>query len=207
MNFIHILLVRLLLITTALICRFLTAIQKGLTLILNVSADKFDYETALKLINENLNAAEIEELNVSENEIAVCALGAVILYLKDTQKKDEIEAPSEFEMYDTEKYMKLDMSARRNLELTKSMMTGDKRHSLLWVIDKTKTAAGKRMIRSWLERPLMSIAKITKRQNAVGELCDNPILRDEIRQALTGVSDIERLLYKNCLFNCQCKGT
>ena len=159
-----------------------------------VSADKFDYETALKLINENLNAAEIEELNVSENEIAVCALGAVILYLKDTQKKDEIEAPSEFEMYDTEKYMKLDMSARRNLELTKSMMTGDKRHSLLWVIDKTKTAAGKRMIRSWLERPLMSIAKITKRQNAVGELCDNPILRDEIRQALTGVSDIERLL-------------
>ena len=159
-----------------------------------VSADKFDYETALKLINENLNAAEIEELNVSENEIAVCALGAVILYLKDTQKKDEIEAPSELEMYDTEKYMKLDMSARRNLELTKSMMTGDKRHSLLWVIDKTKTAAGKRMIRSWLERPLMSIAKITKRQNAVGELCDNPILRDEIRQALTGVSDIERLL-------------
>ena len=159
-----------------------------------VSADKFDYETALKLINENLNAAEIEELNVSENEIAVCALGAVILYLKDTQKKDEIEAPSELEMYDTEKYMKLDMSARRNLELTKSMMTGDKRHSLLWVIDKTKTAAGKRMIRSWLERPLMSIAKITKRQNAVGELFDNPILRDEIRQALTGVSDIERLL-------------
>lgn len=159
-----------------------------------VSADKFDYETALKLINENLSPAEIEELNVSENEIAVCALGAVILYLKDTQRKDEIEAPSELEMYDAEKYMKLDMSARRNLELTKSMMTGDKRHSLLWVIDKTKTAAGKRMIRSWLERPLMSIAKITKRQNAVGELCDNPILRDEIRQALTGISDIERLL-------------
>ena len=159
-----------------------------------VSADKFDYKTALKLINENLSAAEIEELNVSENEIAVCALGAVILYLKDTQKKDEIEAPSELEMYDSEKYMKLDMSARRNLELTKSMMTGDKRHSLLWVIDKTKTAAGKRMIRSWLERPLMSIAKITKRQNAIGELCDNPILRDEIRQALTGISDIERLL-------------
>ena len=155
-----------------------------------VSADKFDYETALKLINENLSAAEIEELNVSENEIAVCALGAVILYLKDTQKKDEIEAPSELEMYDTEKYMKLDMSARRNLELTKSMMTGDKRHSLLWVIDKTKTAAGKRMIRSWLERPLMSIAKITKRQNAVGELCDNPILRDEIRQALTGIRSL-----------------
>ena len=159
-----------------------------------VSAEKFDYETAIKLINDNLSSAQISELNVSENEIAVCALGAVILYLKDTQKKDEIEAPSELELYDCEKYMKLDMSARRNLELTRSMMTGDKRHSLLWVIDKTKTSAGKRMIRSWLERPLMSVAKITKRQNAVGELADSPMLRDEVRQALTGISDIERLL-------------
>ena len=159
-----------------------------------VSAEKFDYESAIKLINDNLSSAQISELNVSENEIAVCALGAVILYLKDTQKKDEIEAPSELELYDCEKYMKLDMSARRNLELTRSMMTGDKRHSLLWVIDKTKTSAGKRMIRSWLERPLMSVAKITKRQNAVGELADSPMLRDEVRQALTGISDIERLL-------------
>ncbi|MDE6155784.1 MAG: DNA mismatch repair protein MutS, partial [Eubacterium sp.] len=91
-------------------------------------------------------------------------------------------------------YMSLDISARRNLELTKSMMTGDKKHSLLWVIDKTKTAMGKRMIKSWIERPLMSIPKIVKRQNAVGEFVDNPMLRDGIREALTGVNDIERLM-------------
>jgi DNA mismatch repair protein MutS len=90
--------------------------------------------------------------------------------------------------------MNLDISARRNLELTKSMMTGDKKHSLLWVIDKTKTAMGKRMIKSWIERPLMSISKIVKRQNAVGELVDSPMMRDSIREALTGVNDIERLM-------------
>ena len=90
--------------------------------------------------------------------------------------------------------MALDVSARRNLELTRSMMTGDKKHSLLWVIDKTKTAPGKRMLRSWLERPLINVSKITKRQNAVGELFDSTMLRDEIRGALSGINDMERLM-------------
>lgn len=90
--------------------------------------------------------------------------------------------------------MNLDISARRNLELTRSMMTGDKRHSLLWVIDNTKTAMGKRMLRSWLERPLISVSQISKRQNAVGELVDEPMLRDEVKELLTGVNDIERLM-------------
>lgn len=159
-----------------------------------ISADKFDYKTALEVIDETFSESEKAQLKLDDNKTGVCALGAIIIYLKNTQRKEEIEAPSELELYDCDKYMKLDFSARRNLELTKSMMTGDKKHSLLWVIDKTKTAAGKRMIRSWLERPLMSIPKITKRQNAVGELADNPMLRDEIRQSLTGISDIERLL-------------
>ncbi len=110
------------------------------------------------------------------------------------QKKDEIEAPADIDFFDKEEFMKLDISARRNLELTKSMMSGEKRHSLLWVIDKTKTAMGKRMIRNWLERPLMSVQKITKRQNAIGELSDNPMKRDKIRVALAGINDIERLM-------------
>lgn len=114
--------------------------------------------------------------------------------MRETQKKNEIETPSEIDFYDEEQYMSLDISARRNLELTKSMMTGDKKHSLLWVIDKTKTAMGKRMIKSWLERPLMSIPKIVKRQNAVGELADNPKMRDSVRECLVGINDIERLM-------------
>lgn len=154
----------------------------------------FDFESASSLIIETLDKDEISSLSIGHSKSCVSALGAVISYLKETQKKNEIEIPSEIDFYDEEQYMNLDISARRNLELTKSMMTGDKKHSLLWVIDLTKTAMGKRMIKSWLERPLMSITKITKRQNAVGELADSPMLRDSVRDALTGINDIERLM-------------
>lgn len=156
--------------------------------------DKFDFDNATSLIIETLKKDEISSLGIGHSKSAVCALGAVIGYLKETQKKNEIEVPSEIDFYDEEQYMNLDISARRNLELTKSMMTGDKKHSLLWVIDKTKTAMGKQMIKSWIERPLMSIPKIVKRQNAVGELVDSPMMRDDIRESLTGVNDIERLM-------------
>lgn len=156
--------------------------------------DKFEFEAAANLIMETLNKDEIGSLELGHSKAAVSSLGAVIDYLKDVQKKDEIEAPSEIDFFDNEQYMKLDINARRNLELTKSMMTGERRHSLLWVIDKTKTAMGKRMMRNWLERPLMSIPMITKRQNAVCELADSPQKRDKIRACLSGINDIERLM-------------
>ncbi len=154
---------------------------------------KFDFDEAANLVLETLKKEEIDSLGLGHSRAAVSALGAVIDYLKEVQKKDEIDAPAEIDFFDKEEYMKLDISARRNLELTKSMMNGEKRHSLLWVVDKTKTAMGKRMIRSWIERPLMSVNQITKRQNAIGELADNPIKRDKIRISLAGISDIERL--------------
>lgn len=156
--------------------------------------NKYDFDEAANLILETLKKDEIDSLNLGHSKTAVSALGAVIDYLKEVQKKDEIEAPADIDFFDKEEFMKLDISARRNLELTKSMMSGEKRHSLLWVIDKTKTAMGKRMIRNWLERPLMSVQKITKRQNAIGELSDNPMKRDKIRVALAGINDIERLM-------------
>lgn len=156
--------------------------------------NKYDFDGAANLILETLKKDEIDSLNLGHSKTAVSALGAVIDYLKEVQKKDEIEAPADIDFFDKEEFMKLDISARRNLELTKSMMSGEKRHSLLWVIDKTKTAMGKRMIRNWLERPLMSVQKITKRQNAIGELSDNPMKRDKIRVALAGINDIERLM-------------
>ena len=154
----------------------------------------FDFDACSQEIIETLKKDEIAALDLGHSRETVCALGAVIAYLKNTQKKDEIETPSEVEFYDSERFMHLDISARRNLELTRSMMTGDKKHSLLWVIDKTKTAMGKRMIRAWVERPLLSVSQILRRQNAVGELFDCPMLRDTVRQALVGVNDIERLM-------------
>ena len=181
--------------TKALDLKELESFAKRINAVVEVlEDDKFDFDNASSLILETLKKDEISSLGIGHSKAGVCALGAVIAYLKDTQRKDEIEAPSEIDFYDDRQYMNLDISAMRNLELTRSMMTGDKKHSLLWVIDKTKTAMGKRMIKSWLERPLMSIPKIVKRQNAVGELADNPMMRDGIREALSGVSDIERLM-------------
>ena len=159
-----------------------------------LEAERFDFDASTELILETMKREEISSLGIGHSKAAVCALGAVIWYLRETQKTDSLEAPSEVEFYDGNDFMALDISARRNLELTKSMMTGDKKHSLLWVIDKTKTAMGKRLLRQWLERPLISISLITKRQNSVGELCDNTMLRDTVRSSLGGVNDMERLM-------------
>ncbi|MBR2100324.1 MAG: DNA mismatch repair protein MutS, partial [Eubacterium sp.] len=156
--------------------------------------ENFDFNNATELILQTISKEEISSLGIGHSKAAVSALGSVISYLRNTQKTDRIEAPSELDFYDKDDFMSLDISARRNLELTKSMMSGDKKHSLLWVVDKTKTAMGKRMLRSWIERPLVNVTKITKRQNAVAELFDNELLRDDLREALTGINDIERLL-------------
>lgn len=154
----------------------------------------FDFDSSTELILQTMNREQIDSLGIGKSKAAICALGSVILYLRTNRKTDELEAPSEIEFYEETEFMSLDISARRNLELTRSMMTGDKRHSLLWVIDNTKTAMGKRMLRSWLERPLVNVSQISRRQNAVAELVDNSMLRDEIKELLTGVNDIERLL-------------
>lgn len=156
--------------------------------------EQFDFDASTELIIQTMKREDISSLGIGHSKAAVCALGAVIAYLRETRKTDELETPSEVEYYDGDDFMALDISARRNLELTKSMMTGDKKHSLLWVIDKTKTAMGKRMLRQWLERPLLNISRITKRQNSVGEFFDNNILRDTVRGSLSGVNDIERLM-------------
>ena len=166
---------------------------------LNVSVEKldeerFDFNNATDLILQTMKRDEISSLGIGHSKAAVSALGAVISYLRETQKTDSIEVPSEVEFYEGSDFMALDISARRNLELITSMMTGDKKHSLLWVIDKTKTAMGKRMLKSWLERPLISPAKITKRQNSVAELHDNTVMRDDVRLSLQGVKDMERLM-------------
>ena len=90
--------------------------------------------------------------------------------------------------------MGLDLNARRNLELTETLRNKEKRGSLLWVLDQTKTAMGKRLIKAWLEQPLLSPAKITLRQNAVAELVDNPQLLDQATEQLTGIYDLERIM-------------
>lgn len=159
-----------------------------------IEDENFDFDNSTNLILQTMNKDEIDSLGLGRSKAGVCALGAVILYLRENRKTDELETPSQVEYYEESEFMNLDISARRNLELTRSMMTGDKRHSLLWVIDNTKTAMGKRTLRSWLERPLVNVSQITKRQNAVAELVDDNMLRDDIKELLTGINDIERLM-------------
>ena len=135
----------------------------------------------------------LTELGLEGSEEAVCALGATIDYLTEVQKSG-LDNIKEIEFYSDNQFMKLDFSSRRNLELTETMRNREKRGTLLWVLDKTKTAMGKRLIRSWLEQPLMNIAKISKRHNAVAELCADSLLLNNEIENIANVSDMERLM-------------
>lgn len=135
----------------------------------------------------------VEVYGLDELPGVVEALGGLLRYLDGTQKTG-VERLVMLEAYRGERYMMLDATARRNLELTQTMRTGERRGSLLWVIDKTKTAMGRRMLRRWLERPLANQVMIDKRLNAVEELKNDSMLRLDVTENLTGVHDIERLL-------------
>ena len=113
--------------------------------------------------------------------------------MKETQKNG-LERINKIELYSDKQFMNLDYNTQRNLELTATMLNKEKRGSLLWVLDKTKTAMGKRLIRSWLEHPLLNVSAINNRQSAVEELVNNNMLRLDIMDALSGIFDIERLM-------------
>ncbi len=124
---------------------------------------------------------------------AIIALGATIRYLKTVQKND-LDNIREINFYSDNQFMKMDYSTKRDLEITETMRSREKKGSLLWVLDKTKTAMGKRLLRSWLEKPLVNYNLITRRHNAVGELVDNSMKLSDLTEALSGVFDIERLM-------------
>lgn len=130
---------------------------------------------------------------VADNKDIIISLGILLNYLKNTQKTG-LERIETIDLYSNDQYMSLDYNTRRNLELTQTMRTKEKKHSLLWVLDSTKTAMGKRMIRSWVEHPLMNVAQILKRQSAVEELVNDTVKRLELSAMLVGIFDIERLM-------------
>ena len=121
------------------------------------------------------------------------AAGALMSYLVETQKTD-LSHLSAVNYYTTGEFMELDLTARRNLELTETLRGSEKRGSLLWVLDKTGTPMGHRLIRSWLERPLLSPVQIGKRQGAVGDLVNDSVTRQELSRELKEVTDLERLI-------------
>ena len=150
-------------------------------------------------------SAGVEMLDDDKFELSLCretveqqfpgSVGALINYLRETQMSG-LERINHLEIYNEAQYMRLDYNTQRNLELTQTMLSKTKRGSLLWVIDKTKTAMGKRLIRSWLDHPLMNISKINNRQSAVEELVNDTVLRLELTATLSGIYDIERIMTK-----------
>ncbi len=153
----------------------------------------FDLSKASGTLLKHFAVTSLSQLSLENADGAVCAIGASMDYLKSVQKT-ELENIRSIDYYGDSSFMRLDVSTLRNLEITETMRNREKKGSLLWVLDKTKTSMGKRMLRSWLEQPLLNIAKITKRHNAVEELVENPSMRDDIIEALTGCQDMERLI-------------
>ena len=133
-------------------------------------------------------------LDAVEGQIrAVQAVGGLLSYLYETQKTD-LSHISALNYYTAGQFMELDLTARRNLELTETLRTKEKKGSLLWVLDRTRTAMGRRLIRGWLERPLLSPVQIGKRLGAVEALVNDPIAREEIILCLREITDLERLI-------------
>ncbi len=154
---------------------------------------QFEYASSLSSVKEQFSGRFCE--GEEKNQPLVCALGGLLSYIRETQKSD-ISYIKDLNIYSDGQYMEMDINTRRNLELTETMRTKEKKGSLLWVLDKTRTAAGARLLRQWVEHPLLSVNEITKRQNAVEELLGNYILREEIGALLDGVLDLERLITK-----------
>lgn len=155
----------------------------------------FDDDGCRRILMKHFRVNTLIGLGVEEFPTGLLAAGALLQYLYDTQKTD-LEHFTHIYPYLTSKYMLLDSSTRRNLELTETLREKQKRGSLLWVLDKTKTAMGARLLRNYIEQPLIEKDEMEKRLDAIQELNQDSISRDEIREYLNPIYDLERLLSK-----------
>ena len=157
--------------------------------------NKFDYFSASVRICRQFDFSSVDDSGLGDQSGAVCAAGALLCYLEETQKFD-LGHISRLDVFFGGRFMELDWATRRSLELTESLRSGEKKGSLLWVLDKTKTPMGGRMLRSWVERPLLSAVAIKRRLSAVNELYSDNVRRGELMEALREVTDIQRLAGK-----------
>ena len=153
------------------------------------------YETEMdeRLIKEQFHVMNLEGLGLKDLSDAACSVGCLIYYLKDTQKGC-VDHINHISTYHVEDYVVLDSASRRNLELCETMRDKNKRGSLLWVLDKTKTAMGARTLRAMVEQPCIRKDRIEERLDAVEAFNNSMITRDELREYLSAVYDLERLM-------------
>ncbi len=155
----------------------------------------FDDGLCRARLMKHFQVNSLSGLGLEEFPNGTIAAGALLSYLYDTQKI-QLNHLTHIDSYLVNRYMLLDSSTRRNLELVETLREKNKRGSLLWVLDKTKTAMGARMLRSFLEQPLISRSEMEERLDAVEAFCKNPVSRDEVREYLNPIYDLERLLGK-----------
>ena len=153
--------------------------------------EQFEYERGLEIALAQFSDVLRDEDKT--DKALIMSIGGLIGYVAETQKGD-ISYIKDLNIYSEGQYLEMDINTRRNLELTETLRTKEKKGSLLWVLDKTRTAAGARLLRQWVEHPLLSTGAINSRQNAIEELCNTYILREELGAALEGVLDLERLV-------------
>lgn len=155
---------------------------------------RFNFDSCLSLIKKQFGDEEANrcrETNVS----LICSVGALISYIRETQMTENINLQS-LKIQNNGQFLELDTATRRNLEITETMRSREKKGSLLWVLDRTKTAAGGRMLRRWVEQPLVNANAINRRLSAVGELRGAYMLREELADRLRSVLDLDRLMTK-----------
>ena len=170
--------------------------------ITEVSESDFSEETSLIKNLYNIEDNQGREFKVYDTHIlCIAAINGLNKYLNDTQKI-KLEHINTIKIYETTKYMALDINARRNLELIERMRDKSKKGTLLWVLDKTSTSMGGRLLRRWINDPLVDIDEINNRLNAVKEFKENIILRGDVLESLKKVYDIERLVRKDIIWKC-----
>lgn len=152
-----------------------------------------DEAVSVQKIKEHFKVASLDGLGLTDFPSGTLAVGALLLYLYETQK-NTLDNLTKITPYRSGGYMIIDSATNRNLELIENLREKQKKGSLLWVLDKTKTAMGARLMRNWIEQPLIEKKKITARQDAVEELYNDMITREEIREYLNAVYDLERLV-------------
>jgi len=154
---------------------------------------RFELDTCLDRVKTQFEET-LREGDLDDRAL-VCAVGAMLDYVRDTQKKD-VGYINKLNIYSDGQYLEMDVNTRRNLELVESMRAKEKKGTLLWVLDKTRSSLGARLLRKWVEHPLINASAIVKRQNAVEELYNSFMLREQISELLDNVLDLERLITK-----------
>ncbi|MBR5094570.1 MAG: DNA mismatch repair protein MutS, partial [Oscillospiraceae bacterium] len=168
-------------------------LRQKLDAMLELPGELFEYMPAAAAVCERFGYEDVDQAGLGEQPEAVSAAGALLRYIAQTQKFD-MRHIRRMDVFFGGRYMELDWTTRRSLELTESLRSGEKRGSLLWVLDKTRTPMGGRLLRAWVERPLLSVLAIKRRHAAVAELVKETVARGELILALREIHDIRRLV-------------